>query len=119
MNATPQAPFRLPEQPTKPEMISKYFRALGNPTRLAILQLLDQHELSVGEITQRVGLTQPQASNHLACLRWCGFVETRREHRTIYYRVAGPRVSQMLALAGSLLEDNEEHVAVCRTIDQG
>lgn len=118
MNATPQAPFSLPEQPTKPEMIGKYFRALGNPTRLAILQLLDGNEVSVGEITARMGLTQPQVSNHLACLRWCGFVETRREHRTIYYRVADPRVSQMLALARSLLEDNENHVAACKAIDR-
>jgi len=52
-------------------------------------------------------------SNHLACLRWCGFVEARREHRTVYNRIADKRVLRMLALAHGLLDDNAEHVAAC------
>jgi DNA-binding transcriptional ArsR family regulator len=59
----------------------------------------------------------PRVSSHLACLRWCGFVESRREFRTVYYAIADDRVEQMIALARSLLADNAEHVAACRTID--
>lgn len=114
----PGGRLRLPAALTDRDLLAKYFRAFGNPTRLQILELLREHgELGVHEIVQRVGSTQPQVSNHLACLRWCGFVATRREHRAIYYRLADDRVDQLLALARSLLADNAEHVAACRVID--
>src|ERR687896_1595043 len=114
------APFALSETPTEPELVGKYFRALGDPTRVRILELLRDHdELSVSEIVARLGQSQPKVSNHLACLRWCGFVHTRRDHPTVYYRVADERVTQLLALAHALLSDNAEHVAACRRIDSG
>ena len=113
-----RVPFALSDTPTEPELVGKYFRALGDPTRVRILELLREHgELSVGELVQRLGESQPKVSNHLACLRWCGFVNTRREHPTIHYRVADERVTQLLALAHALLDDNAEHVAACRRID--
>jgi ArsR family transcriptional regulator, cadmium/lead-responsive transcriptional repressor len=64
-----------------------------------------------------VGLPQATVSTHLGCLRWCGFVETRRENRSVIYRIADPRVGELVTLADSLLEDNTEHVACCTTID--
>jgi DNA-binding transcriptional ArsR family regulator len=83
------------------------------------LELLQEEgELSVGELAERLGIAQPKVSNHLACLRWCGFVEARREHRTVHNRIADERVIGMLKLAHALLEDNEEHVAACCRIDQ-
>src|SRR5918998_5112594 len=113
-----RAPFALSDAPTEPELVGKYFRALGDPTRVRILELLREHgELSVGELVDRLGQSQPKVSNHLACLRWCGFVHTRRDHPTIYYRVADERVTQLLTLAQALLSDNAEHVAACRRID--
>lgn len=112
------APFRLPDQPAETDLVAKYFRGLGDPTRLRIVELLrDEGELSVGELVERLGLAQTRVSNHLACLRWCGFVEARREHRTVYNRLADERVAQMLGLARGLLQDNEEHVAACRRIE--
>jgi len=108
------APFRLPETPARSDLVAKYFRALGEPTRLRLLGLLnDEGELSAGELTRRLGQPQPRVSNHLACLRWCGFVETRRDHRIIYYRLADQRVAAMLELADGLLDDNADHVAAC------
>ena len=113
------APFRLPAAPARTDLVAKYFRGLGDPTRLRILQLLrDEGELSVGELVDRLGIAQTKVSNHLACLRWCGFVEARREHRTVYNRVADPRVEQVVDLAHARLEDNEEHVAACCRIDE-
>jgi len=115
----PTAPFRLPEAPAATDLVAKYFRALGDPTRLRILELLhDAGELSVGEIVGRLGVSQPKISNHLACLRWCGFVHTRREHRIVHYRVADARVEQLLVLGRALLADNEEHVASCCTVPE-
>ena len=115
--STARAPFALSERPTEPELVGKYFRALGDPTRVRILELLAEHgELSVTGLVDRLGQSQPKVSNHLACLRWCGFVHTRRDHPTVYYRVADERVTELVALGRSLLADNAEHVAACRRI---
>jgi DNA-binding transcriptional ArsR family regulator len=114
----PRPPFVLSEAPTEPELVGKYFRALGDPTRVRILELLREHgELSVGELVERLALSQPNVSNHLACLRWCGFLMTRREHPAVLYRIADDRVSELLALGRALLADNAEHVAACRRVD--
>jgi ArsR family transcriptional regulator, cadmium/lead-responsive transcriptional repressor len=116
--ALDRSPFALSETPTEPELVGKYFRALGDPTRIRILELLRDHdELSVTDIVARLGQSQPKVSNHLGCLRWCGFVQTRRDHPTVYYRVADERVTQLLELGRALLADNAEHVAACRRID--
>jgi DNA-binding transcriptional ArsR family regulator len=113
-----EAPFRLPAAPERSDLVAKYFRGLGDATRVRILELLrDDGELSVSELVDRLGLPQPKVSNHLACLRWCGFVDARREHRTVYNRIADERVLRMLALAQALLDDNAEHVAVCCRIE--
>ena len=114
-----RAPFSLSSSPTEPELLGKYFRALGDPTRVRILELPGEHgELSVTELVERLHQSQPRVSNHLACLRWCGFVDTRRDHPTVYYRIADERVSELLALGRALLAENAEHVAACRRIDE-
>jgi ArsR family transcriptional regulator, cadmium/lead-responsive transcriptional repressor len=111
------APFRLPAAPASADLVAKYFRALGDPTRVRILGLLRADgELSAGELVRRLGQPQPKVSNHLACLRWCGFVTTRRDHRIVYYRLADDRVGAILDLANGLLDDNCDHVAACGRI---
>lgn len=113
-----ESPFRLPEAPIRSDLVAKYFRGLGDPTRIRILELLrDEGELSVGELVERLDEPQPKVSNHLACLRWCGFLEARREHRTVYNRIADERVVELLDLGHALLAGNAEHVAACCRID--
>ena len=114
------APFRLSETPTELDLLAKYFRGLGDPTRLRILELLAaEGEISAGEIVTRVGLPQATVSTHLGCLRWCGFVATRRAQRSVLYRIADERVTALVALAREVLQANAEHVAACCTIDGG
>ena len=118
-SAIAASPFRLPASPLATDLVAKYFRGLGDPIRLRILELLrSEGELSVGELVRRLGLPQPQVSNHLACLRWCGFVATRRDGRTVFNRIADARVEAMLELAQSLLADNAEHVTACCVIEE-
>jgi DNA-binding transcriptional ArsR family regulator len=117
VSAIADGPFRLSDEPTRPEILAKYFRAFGDVTRLRILELLAEREHSVGELVEVLRTSQPQVSNHLACLRWCGFVRTRREHRVVYYRLADDRITSILRMADELLEGNAEHVACCRRID--
>ena len=112
------APFVLPEAPAEPDLVAKYFRGFGDPTRVRILEMLEEDgELSVGELVDRLEQSQPKVSNHLACLRWCGFVATRREHRTVHYRLADARVAALVDLAREVLHDNDDHVAACRRVD--
>ena len=112
------SPFTLADAPTRTELLAKCFRGLGDPTRLRILQLLEEaDELSAGELVERLGLPQATVSTHLGCLRWCGFVATRRAQRSVIYRIADRRVGELVVLADSLLDDNPEHVACCQTID--
>jgi DNA-binding transcriptional ArsR family regulator len=60
---------------------------LGDATRVRILQMLTEHgELPVSDLVARLGQAQPKVSNHVPCLRWCGFVATRRDHPSVYYR---------------------------------
>jgi DNA-binding transcriptional ArsR family regulator len=117
MSLLDAAPFALPDQPTRADLLAKYFRAFGDPTRVRILALLRDRERSVGELVAALGVAQPRVSNHLACLRWCGFVASRREHRTVYYRLADERVGALLDLGDALLAENADHVAACRRID--
>jgi len=120
VSAVSEAPFQLPGAPRRSDLVAKYFRTLAEPTRLRILQLLRAGgELPVGEIAARLGVTQPGVSNHLACLRWCGFVATRREHRTVFNFIADERVLTLLDLSDALLSDNAEHVAACCETKEG
>ena len=119
MGTAVQAPFRLPAAPVETDLVAKYFRGLGDPIRVRILEVLrDEGELSVGQLVERLALAQPKVSNHLACLRWCGFVEARREHRTVLNRIRDDRVMQMIDLGRGLLADNAGHVASCCRIEE-
>jgi DNA-binding transcriptional ArsR family regulator len=62
------------------------FRALSDPTRLAIFEKVLQQEITVNDLTSRFKVTQPAISQHLAVLRTCRLVKSRRSGRQIYYR---------------------------------
>lgn len=112
-----EVPFRLPASPAEPDLVAKYFRVLSDPTRVRLLELLHESgALSVGELVDQLGEPQPKISNHLACLRWCGFVARERRHPQVFYRVADERVVDLLGLGRALLADNAEHVACCRHV---
>lgn len=100
------------------ELVARLFRALGDATRLRIVELLLQEgELHQAEIVRRLGAVQARVSEHLACLVWCGFVETRVEGRRSLYRVVSPEVRSILGRAKKFLGCNEAQIACCRRID--
>jgi DNA-binding transcriptional ArsR family regulator len=69
------------------------FRALADPTRLAIFECVAVQELSVSELTERFEVSQPAISQHLSALRSSGLVAHRRDGKNIYYR-ADPKGMQ-------------------------
>lgn len=98
------------------ELSAKYFRALGDPTRLRILDLLIEGPLTVSEIVDILRCPQSRVSNHLACLRWCDFVSSKAEGRWVTYSVIDARLKKVMALVRELVSRNAEHVAACTRI---
>ncbi len=96
--------------------VAKFFRALGDPTRLRLLEFLLHGEHTVTECVRHIGLSQGRVSTHLACLADCGYVEVRRTGRNALYRVADPRVADLVMLAHALAADNCAALADCERI---
>lgn len=72
------------------------FQALAHPTRIAIVEYLRAGELSVGQLCEKVGVEQANASQHLAVLRNKHIVETRKEGNQIFYRLRDPLLGDVL-----------------------
>ena len=66
------------------------FNAVAEGSRRALLDVLGSDEATVGDLVDRLGLTQPQVSKHLAVLRTVGLVSVRVDGRRRWYRVNGP-----------------------------
>jgi ArsR family transcriptional regulator, arsenate/arsenite/antimonite-responsive transcriptional repressor len=65
--------------------LNSVFKALGDPTRLAIIQLLRDKSRTPSELLDRIPVTQPTLSHHLDILKRADLVETRREGQFIHY----------------------------------
>lgn len=100
------------------DLLARLFRALGDATRLRLLELLfAEGELHQMELVRRLDATQARISEHMSCLVWCGFATSRIEGRRTLYRVADDRVLPFLGQAKRFLEANEAEIACCRVID--
>ncbi len=101
---------------TDPATLARFFRVLGDPTRVRLIRLLEEGERSVGELVEAIGEPQPRVSTHLACLRHCGFVETERRGREVIYRLALTGLERLLAQAAEVSEPQCERLASCTRI---
>src|SRR5919112_3694896 len=77
-------------------------RALADPKRLCVLESLAAGELSVSDLSTKVGCQVPNMSQHLAVLRSAGLVNSRRDGSTVFYRLADVRVLEAYRLIQSL-----------------
>lgn len=97
--------------------MARFFKVLSDPTRLAILQLLLEREHSVGELVELLQVPQSRVSNHLACLRWCQFVDVDRMSRRGVYRVTDPdNLREVLAVAQAASQETCDHLSSCSRI---
>lgn len=100
-------------------LMGAFFVGLSDVTRVQIVTLLlNEGEKSVSEIVERVGLSQGRVSTHLACLRTCGFVSSRRDGRFTRYSVTDQRVGEILRVAHSMLADNAERILSCELVTE-
>ena len=96
-------PHPLPEELA--ELIARRFRAIGEPTRIRLLDLLRESELSVNEIAEQLGASQQNVSKHLAVLVDSAVLARRKDGNRVYYRIVDDGVL-------SLCED------VCGSLEQ-
>lgn len=73
-------------------------KGLANESRLMIMCVLSEGEVSVGQLNQRIKLSQSALSQHLAVLRDQDMVQTRRESQTIYYRLSDTAAMSIIEL---------------------
>src|SRR5258708_15263497 len=82
---------------------ARFFRVLGDPTRLKILELLTVEKRTAGELVTMVGQAQPRITTHLACLLHCGFVSTERRDKEDGYYLAFTGLEAVLVGTASAL----------------
>jgi DNA-binding transcriptional ArsR family regulator len=80
------------------EHVADYFRALGVPLRLKLLNALRERECSVGELTEMLGCSQANVSKHLAVLNRSGLVRKTARGTSTFYRIADPRTYELCDL---------------------
>jgi DNA-binding transcriptional ArsR family regulator len=80
-------------------------KALSCRIRLALLHTLTAGDASVGELVASTGATQPNVSNHLAVLREAGLVAAERSGRVMRYRLASPKVRDLVRAIDAVTDD--------------
>jgi ArsR family transcriptional regulator len=97
------------------ELVAQRFRALGDPTRLALLQALFENERTVQELCALTETTQANASKHLALLLERGLVARRREGSFTRYRIADATLEDLCRLVCDSLAERHEAVRASLT----
>jgi DNA-binding transcriptional ArsR family regulator len=85
---------------------AEFCRALAHPTRIAILELLENGELNAGSLTRAINLEQATVSQHLTVLRAKGIVTTRKSGNQVFYRLRDPVIGQVLRLLRQYFHNN-------------
>lgn len=82
---------------------AEFFKTLGHPVRIRVLELLSVREHAVSELLAEIGVEAASLSQQLAVLRRAGLVRTRKEGSAVFYSLTGPEVSELLATARRIL----------------
>lgn len=97
--------------------MEKLFLAFGDKTRLRILNLIRGDEVSVGDLTETLRISQPKISRHLAYLRNAGVVSTRRDGKWIFYKIVVPDDQLELALVQGVIDSMDAQTDLSNEYD--
>jgi DNA-binding transcriptional ArsR family regulator len=104
VSADPEDPYAAERAPEPIYVVkAEFFRVLGHPARVRILELLRDGEMSVGQLQAALQLDSSGTSQHLGVMRRQGILESRKEGTSVYYRARDPRVFQLLEVARQIL----------------
>ena len=88
--------------------MNEVFKALADPTRRKILQLLRKGERSAGELAEQCDMTKPSVSHHFAVLKAADLIASRREGQNIYYSLNTTVVEDVMAIVMDLFTRSED-----------
>lgn len=85
------------------QLKAEFFKTLGHPARIRILELLSEREHAVAEMLPEVGIEPAHLSQQLAVLRRANLVASRKEGSSVRYSLTSPHVAELLAVARLIL----------------
>ncbi|XUL91668.1 ArsR/SmtB family transcription factor [Streptomyces galilaeus] len=85
------------------QLKAEFFKTLGHPARIRVLELLSEREHAVAEMLPEVGIESAHLSQQLAVLRRANLVVTRKEGSTVYYSLTSPDIAELLRVARTIL----------------
>lgn len=85
------------------QLKAEFFKTLGHPARIRVLELLSRREYAVAEMLPEVGIEPANLSQQLGVLRRTGLVSARKSGSTVYYSLISPHVAELLAAARLIL----------------
>ena len=85
------------------QLKAEFFKTLGHPARIRLLELLSEREHAVAEMLPQVGIEAAHLSQQLAVLRRANLVTYRKQGSTVYYSLTSPQVAELLAVARQIL----------------
>jgi DNA-binding transcriptional ArsR family regulator len=88
------------------EKTAQFLKLIANGNRLHILHLLREGELNVGELEQKMGVSQPALSQHLARMRQEGILEAKRAGQQIFYSIKDDRITEIIALLNDFFHED-------------
>ncbi len=113
-----------PRDDTAFRLHAELCKVLTDPKRLLLIDALRDAERCVGELAQQIGMSLPNASQHLSVLRHAGLVAARREGTTVHYRLIEPRIAEACDIVHQIVADRragvrglgEEYPAVTKEV---
>lgn len=85
------------------QLKAEFFKTLGHPARIRVLELLSQREHAVSELLPEVGIEPANLSQQLAILRRAGLVTSRKAGSSVFYSLTSPQVAELLTVARNIL----------------
>ena len=92
---------------------SKLFRGFADMSRLSILEALRQGAKNVSQLVAETGLSQPNTSIHLSCLRCCGLIKREYRGRYSYYSIASRKIVRILEAVENSLGEVHDRIEEC------
>lgn len=84
-------------------MKADFFKTLGHPARIRVLELLSEREHAVSEMVPEIGIEPANLSQQLSVLRRAGLVVARRDGLSVTYALTSPRIAELLATGRAIL----------------
>jgi ArsR family transcriptional regulator len=85
------------------QLKAEFFKTLGHPARIRVLELLSERDHAVAEMLPEVGIEPAHLSQQLAVLRRAGLVVSRKEGTSVIYSLTSPRIAELLTVARTIL----------------